>query len=71
MSTFTTVYGCHQIQDFMEPMYEGIRRFAESGERGLPTEYEIIEGLQNPEKSNSIVVVSLIIEIQVRTPARA
>lgn len=47
-----------QAQDFIDPFLDILRSFKAKDTADRPSEYSLIQLLQDPERSNSIVVVS-------------
>lgn len=47
-----------QLDEFLEPLLSVIASFVDPPPGQEPTEYSLLQVLQNPEKSNCIVVVS-------------
>lgn len=46
-----------QAKDFIDPLFELVRAFDASSTGTPPSEYSLIQSLQDPERSNSIVCV--------------
>ncbi|WWC64642.1 uncharacterized protein I303_107253 [Kwoniella dejecticola CBS 10117] len=55
-------------EEFLDPLLALVRSFAEGGEDSTSTEYGIVQALQDPERSNCIVVaLRLITSAYIRT----